>query len=132
MALPLLETRAPTTTSGKADKLAIGLMAWLSSRVKCMGRSFTFTRMIAKGMRGPSTARAKMKTVSSGETRSRKSGAISTTPLTRAPPAAVGSGMGSMPSCARRAFTLAWMVRASSEPGGSTRARRSQYFRAME
>jgi len=50
--------------------------------MKSSGRSAARTRFAASGMRGPSTARAKMKTTSSGLALPFKAGESSTRPLT--------------------------------------------------
>src|SRR5688500_672583 len=82
MASPLLLTRAATTTLLAPDKRAAGDMADESSRVKLSGRSGTRARRIASGMRAPSLARAKTKTVSPGAALAASAGARVTVPLT--------------------------------------------------
>src|SRR5207302_8027871 len=67
VALPDLEMRAPTTTRGKPDSFNPGAIAIESSSEKATGRSRTCLRSTASGIGGPSAARAKMNTASSGE-----------------------------------------------------------------
>src|SRR3982075_382918 len=63
-ALPLLEIRASTMTLGAAESLTPGAMLMLSSSEKSRGSSLAGMRSTASGIRCPSAARAKMKTVS--------------------------------------------------------------------
>ena len=68
VALPDLEMRAPTTTRGWLESLKAGAIAMLSSRENAAGSSRACLRTTASGNGGPSTARAKMNSVSPGET----------------------------------------------------------------
>src|SRR6266849_4488329 len=56
--------RASTMTAAAPESFAPGAMPMLSSSVNSFGRSFAAMRSTARGTRGPSTARAKMNTVS--------------------------------------------------------------------
>ena len=69
-------------TRATLDNFDSGDIAVLSSRVNCSGRSRTFLRTMPSGARGPSTARAKTNTVSSGATREPRVGSSVTVPLT--------------------------------------------------
>ena len=89
---PLFEIRAPTVTLLYPESLNRGVMVWLSSSVTVAGRSATFLLTTASGIGGPSTALAKINTVSLAPTRSRKAGASAT--LTVNAPAVVVSAAG--------------------------------------
>ncbi len=70
---------------GKFDRAKFGAIAIESSSVNVAGRSLTCLRRIASGIFGPSAARAKMNTVSVGETFAASAGARLTVPATDAP-----------------------------------------------
>ena len=82
--MPERETRAPTTTLANFESFICGDIAMLSSSVNSNGSSATVRFRIASGMRGPSAARAKMKTVSVGSARAASAGARLTRPRMRA------------------------------------------------
>ena len=82
MAWPLRLMRAPTLSCFTPAKLAAPAMAMLWSSVKRKGRSRTCLRKMSKGMRCPSAARAKTKSVSSGRTCVARPAASVTMPLT--------------------------------------------------
>src|SRR5882757_2321977 len=118
------------TTRGKAESFICGAIAMESSRLNWTGRSLPRLRRIASGMRGPSAARAKIKTVSPGATFPASSGATVTTPLTRPPPGACAGfaicvlAPGERPSeraCAMLACTL-WTMSDSAGRSPSTRS----------
>ena len=131
MAWPDFDIRAPSVTWGKRDSTMAGDMAMESSSVTLTGRSLTFLRAIASGMRGPLTARAKINTVSSGAALS-ASAASSVTLTSILPPAAVavsepldtsvaGDAVSPSPPILARAICICWLMAAASSslPGGS-------------
>ena len=106
------------TTFGCAESDIPGAIAIESSSAKSSGRSRAPRRSTASGIAGPSAARAKMNTVSSGATLSFSFGERRTVPRT--------------PRMRRRAASLlasstfSRMARASSEPGGTSGSMRCQ------
>ena len=139
IACPERETRADTTTCLCIDSFAVGAMLIESSSVKRIGRSFTVARITANGSGGPSTARAKMNTASSGFAWRISSGASVTSPLMLTPavagaaagplawafPAATNGASASVTpfaSAACRTCSIAWSTALRSADPGSTTA----------
>ncbi len=90
--MPLIDTRAPTTTCVAPESFIAGVIAMLSSSVNASGRSATVARRTASGMRGPSTLRAKTKIVSVGATLPASAGASVRVPVMLSPLPAAAAG----------------------------------------
>src|SRR4029450_12977625 len=86
--------RAPTITSPALDSVAVGDIDIESSSENVMGRSRTRFFMMASGIRGPCTGRAKTYTTSSGDTVAASAGASVTVPATVPPDAAAAGVLG--------------------------------------
>src|SRR4051812_1366249 len=126
VALPDFEMRAVTTTFGKAESFAAGDMAMLSSSANLNGRSRTLRLKTASGIAGPSAARANTNTVSSGDALPASAAERLTVPCTPFDATLLGAERFLFASS-----TLDWMVRASSESGGTSGSMRSQYRAAL-
>src|SRR5205823_13605391 len=99
IAVPLFDTRAATTTFGKAESFIAGVIAIESSSWKRYGRSRTRVRATASGIGGPSTARAKTNTVSSGAAFSFSFGDSDTVPRKEVPDFSPESDLASLTFC---------------------------------
>ena len=133
MALPVLDTRAPTVTWSNFDSTICGVMAMESSRVTVAGRSLTCVRTIASGMRGPWAARAKINTVSSGAAVAATLGSRVTCTVSEAPwpvsaaaTAVEGTGSGCMPSFDCNSLICSVITATSLLSGGNCAAARCQ------
>src|SRR5919198_109844 len=124
--LPHFETRALPTTRGCADTVMPLAMAIESFSANCSGRSAARARITASGIAGPSAARAKTYTVSSGFTSLASAGASRTVP--RTPGCALGTwgDEAPMPASFLASATFSAMLRASSESGGTSGSMRLQ------
>src|SRR5438034_2016376 len=111
-ALPDLAMRAVTTTRGCAETVRPCAIAIASLRLKASGSSPALARSTASGIGGPSAARAKTKTVSSGLTSFLNCGARRTVPRT--------PGCAPMPASFFASSTFSLMLRASSESAGTS------------
>ena len=143
-ALPLLEIRASTMTAAAPESFAPGAMPMLSSSVNSFGRSFAAMRSTARGTRGPSTARAKMNTVSVSATLVASAGLMSTRPAIVAAAGGVTSARASRrgaespatgtPLPSRWADSISAMIAvtcfASSDACGNCASNRRQYVSA--
>src|SRR5487761_2091838 len=139
VAEPEFEIRASTITLPAVDRRAAGDIAIESSRVKLFGSEPALSFSTARGIRGPSTARANMYSVSAGATRSFSAGPRLTRPVMAlaarsacegadaegvgaegadAEVAEAGGAAGVLPACAAFASAIIWLTSFSgSLPG---------------